>query len=238
MIAPRNIPGMSSREPSGGIAPQTRSPQMLREEGATACVPKVVPCADCPLPAEEVLVVPGNGPANAPIVFVGGKPDLEEGRAGRPLVGEIGELFDRLLAEAGLDRQQVYVTYAVKHVARASGEPRRSPARLSMRELRACRSWLEAELRAIRPQVLVCLGAPAARALLGPQFRFRTELGHVHSTEWAPQTIATYLPSALLRTADSMARAQIREQFAYDLDRAAQWVREAGKSRSARPQKG
>jgi DNA polymerase len=158
-------------------------------------------CRGCDLYRDATQTVFGEGPTDARLVFVGEQPGDSEDRRGAPFVGPAGEVFDRALAQAGLDRRSVYVTNAVKHfkfvVQRGGRRIHQTPRPV---EINACRPWLEAELAAIRPELLVCLGASASKALLGPDFRLMKERGRfMKQTGWAPKVMATLHPSAVLR---------------------------------------
>jgi DNA polymerase len=178
-------------------------------------------CQGCSLYAKATQTVFGEGPPNAQIMFVGEQPGDQEDTAGRPFVGPAGQLFAELLAEAGIDRQQAYVTNTVKHFKWVPRGKRRLHAKPSAREVYACRPWLEAELEAVRPKVLVLLGATAAQGLLGPQFRIQRERGQPRSSAWSSWTIATYHPSAILRAGEAAHALHIREALLADLQLAA-----------------
>src|SRR5690606_13040487 len=141
-------------------------------------------CAACPLHARATQAVPGRGPGPAPLLIVGEQPGDEEDRAGAPFVGPAGLLLDALLAEVGIDRASVHVTNAVKHFkwVPAPRGKKRIHARASPAEIQACRGWLDAEIRLVHPAMIVCLGATAARAFLGPRFSVGRERGRVFST--------------------------------------------------------
>ncbi len=173
-------------------------------------------CRGCDLYKNATQTVFGLGPANAKVVFVGEQPGDQEDLAGEPFVGPAGKLLDRVLDEVGIDRSQVYVTNAVKHFKWTPRGKRRMHAKPSSREMAACRPWLEAEFEAIHPQMLVCLGATAAQSLLGRTFKLTQRRGEVFESEWAPWTLATYHPSAILRTLDSDDRS-IYENFRSDM---------------------
>lgn len=183
-------------------------------------------CKGCPLYASATQTVFGAGPARADVVMVGEQPGDVEDRRGKPFVGPAGRLLDELLAEAGIARQRVYMTNAVKHFKWTPRGKRRLHGKPNSREILACRPWLEAELEAITPNLLVLLGATAAQSLLGKQFRITKHHGEPLETEWAPWTIATYHPSALLRSIDLPGGAQLRKQFLADLSLVAKKLRD------------
>jgi DNA polymerase len=178
-------------------------------------------CTGCELYRHATQVVFGRGPADARIVLVGEQPGDQEDLKGAPFVGPAGDVLDRALGEVGLDRERLYVTNAVKHFKFVERGRRRihQPPRLG--EIAACRPWLEAELALIRPQTLVCLGATACRALLGSQFRLMRERGRIFVTPWAPRTLATLHPSAVLRGEDEAAQARLYRMLIDDLRLAA-----------------
>ena len=141
----------------------------------------------------------------------------EEDQRGRPFVGPAGEVLDRALAAAGIPRDGIYLTNAVKHFKWEPRGKRRIHQTPRLSEMRACRPWLEAEIQTIRPAVLVALGSTAARSLCGPQFRVMTQRGQILRTTWAEVTIATLHPSAVLRAADPATAEQYFEWIVSDL---------------------
>jgi len=174
-------------------------------------------CTGCELYRAATQTVFGHGPADARIVLVGEQPGDQEDRKGAPFVGPAGEVLDRALGEVGIDRERLYVTNAVKHFKFVTRGRRRIHQTPRGAEITACRPWLEAELALIRPETLVCLGATACRALLGPDFRLMKERGRIFSTRWAPRTIATLHPSAVLRGEDDAAQARLYRILIGDL---------------------
>jgi DNA polymerase len=156
-------------------------------------------CRGCELYRHATQAVFGEGPETACIVFVGEQPGDEEDRMGRPFVGPAGRLFDRALEEAGIDRSVVYITNAVKHFKFEERGKRRLHKKPSGSEIKACRPWLEAELAAIQPEIMVCLGATAALSVFGPDYRVTKERGQFVKHAWAPQSTSTIHPSAILR---------------------------------------
>ena len=162
-------------------------------------------CQGCDLYQHATQVVFGEGRAHAPILLVGEQPGDREDQQGKPFVGPAGQLLDKCLESAGINRAEVYVTNAVKHF---KWEPRgkiRLHKKPSSLEIAACRPWLEAEISAVSPQLVVCLGATAAQALLGSQFRLTKHRGEVFPTKYGPVT-ATIHPSAILRMPEPDAR--------------------------------
>jgi uracil-DNA glycosylase len=159
-------------------------------------------CKACPLWKTGAQTVFGEGPTKADAMFVGEQPGDQEDQIGRPFVGPAGKLFDRALEEAGLDRSTAYVTNVVKHFKWTARGKRRIHQKPNWSEIAACRPWLDAELRVVKPRVLTCLGATAAQALLGKQFRVTKQRGQPVESELAPVVIATVHPSAILRAED------------------------------------
>ena len=177
-------------------------------------------CKACDLWKTGTQVVFGEGPAGANAMFVGEQPGDQEDKAGRPFVGPAGKLFDKALADAGIDREQVYVTNVVKHFKWVGRGKRRIHQKPNWSEVDACRPWLEGELAAVEPRVLVCLGATAAQALLGRQFRVTRERGKPVESDLAEHVLATIHPSAILR-GDPESREQEYAAFVRDLKVAA-----------------
>jgi DNA polymerase len=174
-------------------------------------------CQACRLWEHATQTVFGEGRAEAEVVFVGEQPGDKEDLAGHPFVGPAGRVFDEALDEVGIDRDRVYVTNAVKHFKWKARGKRRIHDKPNAAELAACRPWLDAELAAVQPQVLVLLGATAAQALLGRSFRVTAERGRVlEDTAIAPAVVATVHPSSILRAPDD-AREQARRDFVADL---------------------
>jgi DNA polymerase len=167
-------------------------------------------CEACPLYKLGTQTVFGEGAAGARVVFVGEQPGDQEDRTGKPFVGPAGRLLDEALVTAGIDRTTVYVTNAVKHFKWKPAGPsfakgpgglgkRRLHQKPSAREIAACKPWLEAELKILRPSVVVALGATAAQALMGPAFRVTRERGKPFDVAWAKVFFATIHPASILR---------------------------------------
>lgn len=164
-------------------------------------------CRGCPLWRNATQTVFGEGPATATVMLVGEQPGDKEDASGHPFVGPAGRVLDRAMEEAGIDRRLAYVTNAVKHFRFEYRGRSRIHAKPSSRHVRACLPWLEHEIGAIRPGLVVCLGATAARALLGAAFRVTKQRGEpIRGTRWAPVVVATIHPSAVLRMPDDEAR--------------------------------
>jgi DNA polymerase len=174
-------------------------------------------CTGCDLYRHAGRTVFGRGPADAKVVLVGEQPGDQEDRQGAPFVGPAGEVLDRALAEVGLARDRLYVTNAVKHFKFVPRGKRRIHQTPAAADIAACRPWIEAELAALEPEILVCLGATASRALLGPAFRLMRDHGRFVPTSWAARTIATIHPSAVLRGEDEPAQARLYAMLRDDL---------------------
>lgn len=192
--------------------PEQRDAQSLRSAAAA--------CQGCELFRQATQVVFGEGPSNALLMLVGEQPGDVEDRSGRPFVGPAGQVLDRALAVAGIDRAQVYVTNAVKHFKWEPRGKRRLHAKPSAREVDACSPWLAAELTLVRPGLVVCLGATAAQALLGRQFRVSRQRGEVFTLPEGYPVLATIHPSAILRLQDEGERDREFQSLAGDLRRA------------------
>jgi DNA polymerase len=182
-------------------------------------------CRGCDLWRAATQTVFGEGPDDASMFFVGEAPGDREDREGRPFVGPAGRELDMAFAEVGIDRGEVYVTNAVKHFKFEERGKRRIHQRPDAKETRRCRPWLRAELDVVRPEVLVILGAIAARSLLGRSFRLMAQRGHPLQSDLAPVVIATIHPSAILRAGDGDARQAQRQLFTEDLRTAAEATR-------------
>ena len=174
-------------------------------------------CRACPLWENATQTVFGEGTATAKVVLVGEQPGDQEDRRGRPFVGPAGRVLDEALELAGIDRSTTYVTNAVKHFKWTARGKRRIHAKPSWSEIAACSPWLQSELEAIAPAVLVCLGATAAQALLGKQFRVTKERGRWVESELAPHVTATIHPSSILRRRTDDDRHKEMEGFVADL---------------------
>jgi DNA polymerase len=175
-------------------------------------------CMGCDLYKTASQTVFGEGRIrSAEIMFVGEQPGDEEDLAGHPFVGPAGRLFDKALAEAGIDREKTYVTNVVKHFKWKPRGKRRLHEKPRAAEIRACEPWLAAELDVVHPNILVCLGATAAQALLGKDFRVTQMHGQWLVSGHADRTIATVHPSSILRAPDAEARAQQYAEFVNDL---------------------
>lgn len=189
--------------------PHTRSLRVLREAAQA--------CRGCPLYRGATQAVFGAGSATARVMLIGEQPGDAEDRAGKPFVGPAGRLLDEALAAAGIARDDVYITNAVKHFKYTLRGKRRIHDKPNRYEVAACRPWLGEELAKVKPAIVVLLGATAAQALLGSAFRVTKSRGQALATDLATHTFATVHPSAVLRAPDSDARAQAKQAFFADL---------------------
>ena len=174
-------------------------------------------CRGCDLYKNATQAVFGECAAHAKVMLVGEQPGDKEDLAGRPFVGPAGQLLDRALEEAGIDRSQTYVTNAVKHFKWQARGKRRIHQKPTWSEQVACRPWLEAELAVVQPRVLVCLGAPAAQSLLGRDFRVTKHRGELLDSPLAEHLTTTIHPSAILRQQDEESRRAELAAFVDDL---------------------
>jgi uracil-DNA glycosylase family protein len=209
-------PGMTE-EP--GLGPDELAEAIRRARSLNGLRRAAVRCQACGLWERATQTVFGEGTEEARLVLLGEQPGDAEDRAGAPFVGPAGRILDKALDEAGIDRDEVYVTNVVKHFKwkRAPRGKRRIHQRPDRAEEEACRPWLEAELERIGPELIVCLGATAAQALFGRSFRVTRERGHFLPTDLGPPALATIHPSAVLRAPDDAARAEAYRGLVDDL---------------------
>ena len=191
------------------LVPERATLAALREAAAG--------CQACDLWRTGTQTVFGEGSREADVMFVGEQPGDHEDLAGKPFVGPAGKLLDKAMVDAGIDRSKAYVTNVVKHFKWQPRGKRRIHAKPNWSEMAACRPWLEAELGVVRPRVLVCLGATAAQALLGRQFRVTQQRGVPVESPLAPHVLATVHPSSILRAPDEAARRAQMDEFVADL---------------------
>jgi DNA polymerase len=204
---------MPTREAARGAAAligDRASLRSLREAAAG--------CRACPLWRDATQTVFGAGSPRSELMLVGEQPGDREDVEGEPFVGPAGRVLDEALERAGIERRAVYVTNAVKHFKWRQGRgKRRLHQRPNAEEIRACRPWLDAELAVVRPSALVCLGATAAKALLGPKVRVTRDRGRVLDSDLAPLVSVTVHPSAILRVDDPEERKLARAELTRDL---------------------
>ena len=225
------IPSLLREAPARVEEMIKRSDEIIAREGKDVWMPAPAPestslrtlasaakrCTACPLYKNATQTVFGEGPKDARMMLVGEQPGDYEDVKGEPFVGPAGKLLDRALEEAGINRAEVYVTNAIKHFKWEPRGKRRIHQKPGSRDIAACRPWLESELRAIKPDVLVCLGSTAGQTIFGPQFRVTKQRGRIMHSEFAPKTVATVHPSSLLRAPDEETRAREYEKFVSDL---------------------
>ena len=201
---------------AAALIPNDPELERLREAAAE--------CTACPLYKNATQTVFGEGPERALVMFVGEQPGDAEDLAGHPFVGPAGKLLDRCMTAAGIDRRRAYVTNAVKHFKWVPRGTRRIHSKPGSMEIAACLPWLEAEIAAVKPRLVVALGATAAQALFGKAFRVTRERKPIPS-RWAPYAMATVHPSSLLRAPDEETRERETALFIEDLKKAAAVLR-------------
>jgi DNA polymerase len=202
--------------------PKTRSLRTLRLAARS--------CQRCPLYEHATQTVFGAGAAHPTLVLVGEQPGNEEDLQGRPFVGPAGRLLHRALEAAGIEPKQAYVTNVVKHFKWTPRGKRRLHQHPNASEIEACRPWLDAELFALKPDILVCLGATAAQTLLGKKFKVTLQRGKPVESPLAPHVIATVHPSSILRSRSSEERAHAFAAFVQDLAVAARLLHSSSSS--------
>ncbi|HET6408641.1 MAG TPA: UdgX family uracil-DNA binding protein [Chthoniobacteraceae bacterium] len=220
--APIRVDDMIARSrKKNSNASEFLAPPVPKERNLKALREAASGCTACPLYRNATQTVFGEGLRRARLVFVGEQPGDSEDLQGRPFVGPAGALLDRALAEAGIDRDEAYVTNAVKHFKWEPRGKKRLHKKPSDREVAACRPWLEAELATIHPAILVCLGGTAAKSIMGREVRVLSERGHFMESEFCAKTLITVHPSSLLRAPDEKAREQNYAEFLRDLRKVA-----------------
>ncbi|SLM47930.1 Phage SPO1 DNA polymerase-related protein [Nitrospira japonica] len=202
---------------AASFIPPRLTPPALRR--AAAC------CTGCDLYRTATQTVFGEGPRHPSIVFVGEQPGDQEDRMGRPFVGPAGALLNRALAEAGIARDKVYVTNAVKHFKWEPQGKKRKHKRPSAAEVAACRPWLQAEVSVLKPHALVCLGVTAAQSVFAKTVRLSELRGRPWDTALATHVFVTIHPSAILRYPDAAARSEAFGRLVEDLRRIGRFVR-------------
>lgn len=210
MLATSDAGQRHATEFAAALVPETRDVSLLRDAAAT--------CRACPLWRDATCTVFGEGPPRPRLVVVGEQPGDQEDRTGKPFVGPAGQLFNRALTAAGIDRTQLYVTNAVKHFKWKPRGKHRLHLKPNAREVAACRPWLRAELRALEPELIVCLGATAAQSVLNTStIRVLADRGRLFPTEWNVPALITVHPSSLLRLPDGSDPEAAFAQFVDDL---------------------
>ena len=205
-----------SQDSAAEFFPSRKSLKAFRDAAAD--------CKACDLWKRGTQTVFGEGTRRAEVFFVGEQPGNEEDLTGRPFVGPAGRLLNDALADAGIDRAQTYVTNVVKHFKWEPRGKRRIHKKPNSSEITACRPWLEAEIALIKPKVIVCLGATAAQALLGPRFLVSKQRGQFIESTLAPYIMATVHPSSILRAPDEETRHAEKRRFIDDLKKVARVI--------------
>ena len=217
-------------EPRGTGSARDFMPALPEEQTLPVLRDAAQRCQGCGLYAFATQTVFGEGPRDAEVMLVGEQPGDREDVAGEPFVGPAGQLLDRALVDAGIDRETVYITNMVKHfkwkrTAHVPGK-RRLHDKPNQYEVTACRPWLEAEIGNVKPKIVVCLGSTAAQGLIGKAFRVTKQRGEFFASELAPFVTATIHPSAILRAPDDVSREHEFAEFVADLRRVAEKLRE------------
>jgi DNA polymerase len=177
-------------------------------------------CRGCPLYKNADQVVFGEGPTDARLMLVGESPGRNEDKQGRPFIGDAGKLLERVLEEAGLSRDEVYITNAVKHIRWSGEDGSGNPKAPGAKHIQACRPWLDAEMQMVTPQRIVALGTRAARGVLGQEVTISKSRDQFHNSLWGVEAVVTYHPAAALRHPVSEERDRIFERMVEDLRRA------------------
>lgn len=207
------MPSRKRASSAADLLPNQMSLPLLKDAAAD--------CRACDLWKKGTQTVFGDGRPRARVMFIGEQPGNEEDLTGKPFVGPAGRLFDNALDEVGINRKQAYVTNVVKHFKWEPRGKRRIHKKPNAQEISACRPWLEAEFALVKPKVIVALGATAAQALLGPQFRVTKERGKFIESTLAPYIMATVHPSSILRAPDDETRHLEYRRFVDDLKKLA-----------------
>ena len=202
-----------SRESAEDLIPDKPTILSLKEAAAD--------CRACDLWKRATQTVFGEGRRRAKVMLIGEQPGNEEDLEGEPFVGPAGRLLDEALGQAGIDRREAYVTNVVKHFKWEARGKRRIHKRPNSAEIEACRPWLEAEIDAVKPSIIVCLGATAAQSLLGKQFRVTRQRGQFIESPLAPLVMAMVHPSSILRAPDEETRRTEMRRFIDDLKKIA-----------------
>jgi uracil-DNA glycosylase len=181
-------------------------------------------CKACDLYKRGTQTVFGEGAKHAETMFVGEQPGNDEDLAGKPFVGPAGKLLDKALEAAGIDRSQTYVTNVVKHFKWVPRGKKRIHEKPNAGEIRACLPWFEWEFKMVQPKIVICLGATAAQAILGKQFRVTQDRGKLVQSLIAGKVMATVHPSSILRAPDDATRRQEMQRFIADLKKVATYI--------------
>jgi DNA polymerase len=218
-------PVVMAKAPANPVRERSAAPYVPRTTSVRTLNTAAQNCRGCDLYKTATQAVFGAGPRAAAVMFVGEQPGDQEDKEGAPFVGPAGALLDKALVDAGIPRSEVYLTNAVKHFKWEPRGKRRIHKKPRLSEVKACRPWLEAELRAVKPTVVVCLGATAAQSVLGSQFKLMAQRGQVLASALAEKVIATIHPSAVLRAPDPAGRRAAYEMLVADLTLVAKALR-------------
>jgi len=224
----RALPKGRSQAANAKNSPHTAGPFLVKGASSLASLRRAArDCRACDLWKNATQTVFGEGSPNAPIMIIGEQPGDQEDLAGQPFVGPAGRILNEALHQAGIQRDEVYVTNVVKHFKWTPAErgKRRIHKKPRYSEINACRPWLDAEINLVKPQVLVCLGATAAQALLGRNFSVTRQRGEAVESSLAPHVVATVHPSSILRAPDHATRELQMKEFIRDLTKIARLVR-------------
>ena len=211
----RRLLNMTAEPPNS--RPDSGHEQLSRRRTIAELRQVAAHCTACGLYRDATQIVFGDGPEGALVMLIGEQPGDAEDLAGHPFVGPAGRLLDRCLAEAGIDRARIYITNVVKHFKWVPRGPRRIHSKPGAVEIEACFPWLEAEIAAVAPRIIVALGATAAQALFGRAFRVSRDRGRLVPSGLAHHALATVHPSAFLRAPDEATRARDTRRFIEDL---------------------
>jgi uracil-DNA glycosylase len=217
-LPPAPAPPRGDRRTKEGAA-GTALPLVPERPTLAALRSAAASCRACDLWERGTQTVFGEGVQGTDLMFVGEQPGDREDQEGHPFVGPAGRLLERAIAEAGLDRDRIYITNVVKHFKWEPRGKKRIHQKPNAGEIRACRPWLDAEIAVIRPRAVVCLGATAAQALLGKDFKVTKHRGEPRPSALAPIVMGTVHPSSILRAPDEEARRREMEAFVADLRR-------------------
>lgn len=212
----QGVPAIGEGIPAAELIPEQLSMPALQEAAAG--------CQACDLYKTGTQTVFGEGAVHAKVMFVGEQPGDREDIEGKPFVGPAGRLLDEALKEAGIDRTRVYITNAVKHFKWKPQGKRRLHQKPNAAEISACRPWLDAEIALVKPAILVLLGATAAQAILGRDFRVSTQRGQLIERPGLPPVMATVHPSSILRAPDDETRELEMRAFIRDLKKVPQFT--------------
>ena len=208
-----------TQETAAPLVPDKQTLGALRDAAAD--------CRACDLYKTGTPPVFGEGLKKAEVMLIGEQPGDKEDIEGRPFVGPAGKLLDTALQRAGIDRDAVYITNVVKHFKWEARGKRRIHKKPNMAEITACKPWLEAELDVVRPKAVVCLGATAAQAVIGKDFKVSKQRGELVDSSLAPLVTATVHPSSILRERDEDARQKALDEFVHDLTNVARELKGA-----------